>query len=224
MNPVKTIKMKILILGISGKTGSLAAEAALKRGHKVVGIARDPAKVTIKGAEIITGTPYDFETVKIAIEGCDAVISTLGLFPASQGIFGKIKTPLDTMSVAMINTVKLMEEKNIKRIVLMTALGVGDSKNLMPGFFGFIVKISNIKYAYADHERQEQVLAHSGLDWTIVRPVMLTDKDEDLSILHNVKGAGKITGKISRNAVANFMLDCIEKGLFLKEAPGISNE
>lgn len=216
--------MKILILGISGRTGSLTAEEAIKRGHKVVGIARNPEKVTIRGAEIVAGSPYDPETVRKAIEGCDAVISTLSLFPNSQGMFGKIKSPLDVMSVAMKNTVKLMEEKGIKRIVLMTALGVGDSKKYMPGFFSFIVKISNIKYAYADHERQEQVLTSSKLDWTIVRPVMLTDKDDKHTVLHNVDGVGKITGSITRSSVARFMIDCIEKGLFIRQKPGISND
>ena len=215
--------MKILILGITGKTGALAAEAALKRGHQVVGIARDPAKVTVSGVEIIKGTPYDFETVQKAVNGCDAVISTLGMFPNTQGMFGKIRSPLDSMSVSMKNVVKSMQEKSIKRVVLMTALGVGDSKNLMPWLFGLIVKISNIKYAYADHNRQEQVLENSSLDWTIVRPVMLTDKTDDLSIATNLKGSGKIKGSVTRIAVANFMMDCIEKGLYIREKPGISN-
>jgi putative NADH-flavin reductase len=215
--------MKILILGITGKTGSLAAEAALKRGHKVVGIARDPGKVTVKGAEIVAGTPYDAETVQKAVKGCDAVISTLSLFPNTQGIFSKVKSPLDSMSVSMKNIVKSMGENGIKRIVLMTALGAGDSSDLMPWFFGIIVKISNIRYAYADHNRQEQVLENSDLDWTIVRPVMLTDKTDDLSVAHNLKGTGKIKGSITRIAVANFMIDCIEKELFIREKPGISN-
>jgi putative NADH-flavin reductase len=215
--------MKILILGISGKTGSLTAEAAISRGHKVVGIARNPEKVTIKGAEIVAGTPYDLETVRKAIDGCDAVIGTLGSFSNTQGLFSKIKTPLDVMSVSMQNTVKLMEEKGMKRIVLMTALGVGDSSNMMPKVFGFIVKISNIKYAYADHDAQEKILINSGLDWTIVRPVMLKDNPENLPVLYNINGKGNITSAISRNSVANFMVDCIEKGLFIKEKPGISN-
>ena len=51
--------MKILILGITGRTGSLAAVEAIRRGHKVVGIARIPGKVTVTEAEIVSGTPYD---------------------------------------------------------------------------------------------------------------------------------------------------------------------
>ncbi|MCB8995121.1 MAG: SDR family oxidoreductase [Bacteroidales bacterium] len=216
--------MKILILGITGRTGLLVAEEALKRGYKVSGIARDPSKINLKDVDITKGTPYDFETVKKAIEGCDAVISTLNIFPASQGIFGKITSPLDGMSVAMKNTVSLMKEKGIKRIILMTALGVGDSANQIPWFFKFLMKISNIKYAYADHDRQEKVLEDSGLDWTVVRPVYLSDENNNLSILHNINGEGFIKSKISRNAVAHLMLDCIEKNLFIHQKPGISND
>jgi putative NADH-flavin reductase len=215
--------MKILILGITGRTGRLAAEEAIKRGHKVVGIARDPGRVTVKDAEIVKGTPYDFETVRKAMIGCDAVISTLNIFPKSKNLFGKIKSPLDTMSVSITNTVKAMKEKNIKRIVVMTALGVGDSAKEIPAFFSFIVRISNIKYAYADHDAQEKVLEKSNLDWTVVRPAGLNDKNDNISILHNLKGVGKITSTISRNAVAHFILDCIEEGQFIKQKPGISN-
>jgi putative NADH-flavin reductase len=216
--------MKILVLGITGRTGSLVAEEAIKRGHKVVGIARDQSKVTVKDAEIFQGTPYDFNIVRKAITDCDAVISTLNVFPRSEGLFGKIKSPLDTMSVSMKNAVKAMKEKGIKRIVLMTALGVGDSAKEIPAFFSFIIRISNIRHAYADHDLQEQVLENSNLDWTVVRPVGLTDKNDNLSIMYNLKGVGKIKPQISRNAVAHFMLDCIEENKFIKQKPGISNE
>jgi putative NADH-flavin reductase len=215
--------MKLLILGISGRTGKLVAEEAINRGHHVVGIARDPESVSIKNAEIVKGTPYDFETVQKAITGCDAVICALSLFHSSQSLFGKIRTPLDSMSVSTKNAVKAMEETGIKRIVVMTALGTGTSANELPALFKFMVRITNIKYSYTDHDIQEKLLERSSLDWTIVRPVGLTDKNDNLSILHNLKGEGKITSSISRNAVAYFMLDCIEKGEFIRQKPGVSN-
>lgn len=215
--------MKILILGITGRTGSLVAEEALKRGHKVVGIARDRSRVKVTGAEIIEGTPYDYETVKKAIEGCDSVLSTLNIFPQSDGLFGKIKGPVDTMSVSIKNSVKLMSEKNIKRIVVMTAHGVGDSVKQLPGFFKLMIRLTNIKYAYADHEVQEKVLENSELDWTVVRPVGLNDKNDNLSILVNLNNEGTIKSMISRNSVAHFMLYCIEKEQYIKQKPAISN-
>jgi len=59
----------------------------------------------------------------------------------------------------------------------MTALGVGDSAKEIPAFFRFNVKnnhILNIPMLIMTH--REKVLESSGLDWTVVRPVMLTDK------------------------------------------------
>jgi putative NADH-flavin reductase len=215
--------MKILVLGITGRTGCLVAAEALKRGHSVVGIARDKSKVTVPGTEIIEGTPYDYNTVSKAIEGCDSVISTLNVFPESHGLFGKVKGPVNTMSVSIKNVVKSMSEKNIKRVVVMTAHGVGNSVKQLPGFFKLMIKITNIKYSYADHEVQEKVLDNSTLDWTIVRPVGLNDKNENLSIMVNLNNEGTIRSMISRNAVAHFMLDCIEKQQYIKQKPAISN-
>ena len=216
--------MKILLFGITGRTGSLVAAEAIKRGHKVVGIARDPKKVTVKDVEIVAGTPYNFDTVRKAMIGCNAVIIALSTLPQSGGLFGKVKSPLDIMSVSTTNAIRAMKEKDIKRIVVMTALGTGDSARELPSFITFIMNLTNIKYSYIDHDAQEKMLEKSDLDWTIVRPVRLTDKNENLSVLHNLNGVGKINTIISRNAVAHFMLDCAEKEHFLKQKPGISNE
>jgi putative NADH-flavin reductase len=215
--------MKILILGITGRTGSLAAEEAVKRGYKVVGIARDPAKVTVKDAEIITGTPYDYETVRKAVAGCDAVIGTLSLISQSQGVFGKLNTPLDVLSVSMKNSIKAMKEKGVKRMVLMSALGVGDSAKELPGLVRMLMNLTNIRYSYIDHEAEEKLLQNSDLDWTIVRPVGLNDKNEKLSILSRTNSTDKIKSYVSRNAVAHFMIDCIEKRAFIRQKPAISN-
>lgn len=66
------------------------------------------------------------------------------------------------------------------------------------------------------------MLEDSGLEWTIVRPVALRDDNNDLAVMHNLNGNGRITSFISRNAVAHFMLDCIEKGEFIRQKPAIS--
>lgn len=215
--------MKILILGISGRTGRLVAEEAIRRGHRVIGISRDPENVIVKDAVLIKGTPYDIETVRKAIDGCDAVISTLNLFSSSQSLFKKIKTPLDLMSVSIKNTITAMEERGIRRIIMMTAIGTGNTANKLSAFFTFFRSISNLRFIYADHERQEQILENSALDWTIVRPVGLHDKNSNLSILSDIDGISKIKPMISRNAVAHFILCSIENGQFIRQKPSISN-
>jgi putative NADH-flavin reductase len=51
--------MKILLLGATGRTGKLIIAEAVKRGHKISAIARDPEKLKEFKIEITQGTPYD---------------------------------------------------------------------------------------------------------------------------------------------------------------------
>ncbi len=127
------------------------------------------------------------------------------------------------MSVSIKNTITAMEERGIRRIIMMTAIGTGNTANKLSAFFTFFRSISNLRFIYADHERQEQILENSALDWTIVRPVGLHDKNNNLSILSDIDGSSKIKPMISRNAVAHFILCSIENGQFIRQKPSISN-
>ena len=49
--------MKIFGLGITGRTGSLVAEEALKRGEKVIGMAHDKNRFKLSGVEVINEMP-----------------------------------------------------------------------------------------------------------------------------------------------------------------------
>ena len=82
------------------------------------------------------------------------------------------------------------------------------------------IRFTGLKYVYADHDGQEKVLKESDLDWTIVRPVGLTDK-EDIRELAIGRG-DKHSAFISRKAVAKFMVDCLDGGDYIKQAPIIS--
>ena len=214
--------MKILILGISGRTGRLVAYEAIRRGHQVVGIARNLSFIESKAIQLFQGSPYEYPIVLEAIKGCDAVISTLNISRKSDNPWAKLRTPKDLMSKSITNVLKGMGENRISRIVVMTAMGVGDSKKEMPGIFNFLVNISNMKYAYYDHNRQEEILESSFADWTIVRPVMLTNKNTDYNVIINRNGIPRLKSSINRNAVAHFILDCLEKKNHVKEKLGLS--
>jgi uncharacterized protein YbjT (DUF2867 family) len=45
--------MKLLVMGATGRTGRILVPLALKRGHAVRVIARDPARVAAPGAEVL---------------------------------------------------------------------------------------------------------------------------------------------------------------------------
>ena len=50
--------MKILVLGATGRTGKHVIEEALKKGHKIVAVARDPGKLKKYDISVIKGTQF----------------------------------------------------------------------------------------------------------------------------------------------------------------------
>jgi len=72
--------MKLVVLGANGRTGRLVVEQALAAGHNVTALVRSPEKLTIRnsGLRIVAGGATDAADVARALEGGDAVLSTLG--------------------------------------------------------------------------------------------------------------------------------------------------
>ncbi|BCJ08642.1 3-beta hydroxysteroid dehydrogenase [Pseudomonas sp. RtIB026] len=67
---------KIAIIGATGRAGSQLLEEALRRGHSVVAIARDPGK--LQGRDGVTVKALDAKdsaALQTAVTGCDAVLS-----------------------------------------------------------------------------------------------------------------------------------------------------
>ena len=60
--------MKILLLGATGRTGKHIIEEAIKKGHNIAAIARDPEKLKDFKVDITQGTPYDYDIVEKAIK------------------------------------------------------------------------------------------------------------------------------------------------------------
>lgn len=71
--------MKVAILGASGWIGSHLAAEAKMRGHEVVAVVRDPAKVTLKGVAVQQLDILNPDSsLKSVLEGVDAVIASIG--------------------------------------------------------------------------------------------------------------------------------------------------
>lgn len=214
--------MKLLVLGATGRSGRLIVQKALKDGHQVTAIVRDPAKVGETRAELVQGTPYDYETIEKAIEGCDAVICTLNVSRTSDNPWAKLRAPKDLISRSVAHALKAMGQKNVKRIITLSVLGAGDSKKSMPVGFNFFISLTNLKYAFRDHERQEELLADSNTDWTAIRLPMLSDAVGEAESLVNM-GDGKLKNKINRESVARFVLSILDEPQYYKKIVAISN-
>src|SRR5438132_5131391 len=72
--------MNLAVLGATGRTGRLVVEQALAGGHTVTALVRSPEKLTTGSSNlrVVVGEATDTAAVSRALEGADAVISTLG--------------------------------------------------------------------------------------------------------------------------------------------------
>src|SRR5512142_1585318 len=120
--------MKLFVMGATGRTGRRIVALALKGGHQVVAVARDPGKLAqFHEAEIVQGTPYDYDTVERALVGCDAVIDVLNVSRASDNPWAALTAPMDLISKSCSNALSAMQRHGIRRYVALSAVGAGES-------------------------------------------------------------------------------------------------
>src|ERR1700690_421286 len=164
--------MRILVVGASQGTGALVVEEALKRGHLVTAFARNPQRLSLDNPNLTrsSGNFHEMESVKSAVPGHDAVIIT-----ASATSLRAFKDNPNYFSLGTRHVIEAMKEHDVKRLVVLSALGAGESAKLMNVFLRTLVIGWLLKIPYEDHVRQEQLTKDSGLDWVIARPSRLTN-------------------------------------------------
>ena len=114
-----------------------------------------------------------------------------------------------------------MKQHNIQRLLVVTAMGTGDSwdtLSLVNKFFYATL----LKSSREDHEAQETAVKESGLDWTIIRPSGLTDEPRTgvYKVGENILAK---TSKIARADVADLILKELEQNALIHKAVTITN-
>ena len=218
--------MNVLILGATGRTGKLALEECLERGFKVSCLVRNKNKIHIKhkNLAVFTGNPTDYFALSQAAEGCNYLISALNISRTSDFPWAKLRTPETFLSDVMKNILILSKEVDLLKIVLCSAWGVGESNKDLPGWFKWLINNSNIKVAYQDHEKQENLLMGSDLNWTIIRPVGLINSTKKQHIVESFGNNPKPTLTISRKSVAKYMVDALVNQALVTKIPVISGK
>lgn len=208
--------MKLLLFGSTGGTGRELLKQALEQGHNVTAYARNPAKMhDIKHAQIqvVRGDVLDPAVVESAVAGKDAVLSTIGA--------GAARTTLREKGTC--NIIEAMERTGVRRLIVQSSLGVGESRANLGFFTKYIIVSIFLRHAFADHERQEAAVKQSSLDWTIVRPPYLTDGPLTGTYRHGFPITDtRIKGRISRADVADFMLKQLTDDTYVHQTPGVS--
>lgn len=203
--------MKVLVLGATGGTGRLIVRDAVTRGHSVVALVRSKASANLPDARMIEGDARDEAALARAMDGCDSVVSALG-----TGIgFRKV----DLLTVATHALVTTMMRNGVRRLVCVSALGVGDSRGHGGFVFDRLFLPLLLSQAYKDKERQEAAVRASALDWVLVRPAMLTHDPARGSARAITDLAGVKGGKIARADVARFVVEQLTTDTWLGRSP-----
>lgn len=207
--------MKILVLGATGATGKLVVEQALEAGHEVTAFARNPADVTAKHPKlrVVQGDGTNAEALQRAVAGHDVVVSALG---------SRTRNKNTILSESARNTIDAMKKAGVRRLIWLSAAGVGDSlpQTQRSSFImGRILIPLMLKDVFADAAIADESIRQSGLEWCVVRPVGLNNRPLKGNIRVITDGSKLPSVGISRADVAKFMLEQATQGTYLGKMP-----
>ncbi|GAB4007177.1 NAD(P)-dependent oxidoreductase [Nocardioides ultimimeridianus] len=214
----------LLVLGGSGRTGIHVLKHAADRGHQVRALVRNPDAIDAPaGVELITGTPAAIDDVRRAAAGADAVVSALANARASDNPWARPISPPRFMTDAIGSTLTVMGEQGIKRIVVTSSQGVAEDWSRINPVMRGLIKISNIKAGFDDHNGVDELMRSSDVDWTLVRAVALTDKPATGPLRAAERGAERPATFVNRDDLAAFLLDTVEKNTWIRQTPVVWN-
>lgn len=193
--------MRLLVLGATGGTGREVVAQALQQGHEVTVLARDPGKMprTDGRPRVLAGSATgEGDAVARAVRGQDVVVSALGRRRSFRSA--------DLISRSMRALVPAMESQGVRRLIVVSALGVGDSGRDAPLLPRLMYRLL-LADIFADKKAGEDYLRQSGLDWTLVYPVALTNGPRTGKYRVGERlDLGGVLPRISRADVADFIL------------------
>ncbi len=215
--PARKKRSRILIIGATGGTGRALVTQALERGYTVTALARNPSKLQIKHPQLTVaqGNVLDYNSVEAAMHEQEAVLSALG--------HKRFFMPTTILSTGTRNILRAMEAHGVSRFVCETSLGLGDSAGRMGLLYTFFTIPVILPFYFWDKTRQERLIAESNVDWTIVRPGVLTNADKRGEYRIGTRlGSFISTVRIARAEVADFMLEQLESENFLRTAVAVA--
>jgi putative NADH-flavin reductase len=208
--------MKLLVLGATGGTGLEVLRQGLAQGHEIAAFVRDATKLQLADArlQVLAGAlPGDLAALEAALRGRDAVICSLGVRNAfrSRGL----------IEGAMRVLVPAMERAGARRLLLVSANGVGETRARSPLLPRLLYALL-LRDIFADKAAGEAIVRASALEWTIAYPVLLTDGPRTGRYRAGESLALRGMPKISRADVADFLLRELEARAFVRKGVVLS--
>jgi len=162
------LAVEVVVAGGHGRIAMLLHPLLAARGDRVRALIRDPEhadEVRAAGAEPVFCDLESEEDVTTAVGEADAAVFAAGAGPGSGA---ERKRSMDLGGA--LKLIAAAKANGVRRYVMVSAMGASDAPEAPADDDVFAVYLR----AKADADR---ALADSGLDFTIVRPGMLTDDE-----------------------------------------------
>jgi uncharacterized protein YbjT (DUF2867 family) len=191
-------KMKVFIVGLAGSVGSLLANELLSRGDHVFGLVRSPEQALVFSpigvkAHLGNIATIDPGALSKLVAGADSVVFTAG----SNGGPQDVTNTVDGRGLAV--TIEAARIAGVDRFFSVSVLPEADRNRHLD---------EDEEHYFAVKKSADVALAHSGLEWLILRPSRLT----------NQPGAGTVSlsaaeehGQISREDVAATLAELLHE-------------
>jgi putative NADH-flavin reductase len=210
--------MQLAIFGATGTVGSELVSQALAAGHHVRALVRNVSKLGRDDPHLdfVCGDVMDPAAVAQTIGGTEAVLSTLGATATDHP---------HTRRTGTKNIINAMHDSDVDRLVVMGGFHVhvpGEDGNVGQKLVVPFLHLSRVVVADTTGIGAVVVVLASDLDWTFVRsPRVVAGGPTGTS------RTGTLTlgpwSKATRGDVAQLMLCCASKRVYVRQAPMVSS-
>lgn len=175
--------MNVLVIGGSGQTGQHIVARLLEQGHQARVLSRH-AKASLPGAEVVSGSITDPDTLKAAAARVQGVVICVESSNSSSGA----NSPEQVHYQGVLNVIDAVQEQG-SQVVLVTQIYITRPE-----------AYPEMAHIIMARRKGEAALRQSGLPYTIVRPSWLTHDPASQGIRLEQGDTGE--GRIARADVA----------------------
>lgn len=202
----------IVVMGATSGIGKLAVEEAVRRKLHVRAFARSASNLEASDfLEPVAGDALSRDDVASALSGARAVIYALGVKERLAMLWEEETLFSESTKVVL----SAMETTQTRRLVAVTGIGAGRSKRALSAVER-LMQQAVLGKPYADKDRQEALIMESDVDWTIARPVILTNGRRTGRVQVLREPSAWRNGIISRADVAMYLVDAVEDDLDIR--------
>lgn len=207
--------IKIAILGGGGRTGKYLITQLIEKGYHINVLLRKPETFQIKSPliKIIEGDALNFTAVTKLINGCQAVISTVGQRPGEPLVAAQ----------ATENVLRAVTTFGVKRYLLVAGLNIDtpfDKKGHKTIIATDWMKL-NYPVIQEDRQKAYSLLVNSNVNWTLVRVPFIEFSNAKGNVAADLNDC--LGDKINAGNIARFLIEQLFDNSYHNQAPFIYN-